>query len=162
MDFEGLQRLTPNFFLYTAIFFFSFLAPGFLFWYIHTPELFLKIEFSKLIALSIAITAPTFFVPFVITGVIYKILKERIPEQIEGYGEQVDWYVRHGWTNALNMYLLVAIFYLFKAQGNTILLTIFLVIIVNIAFEFLLMIGYIKNPKDSSSATTLRSDRNSR
>ncbi|MCP1607681.1 hypothetical protein [Pseudomonas citronellolis] len=158
MEIESLQRLTPNFFLYTAIFVFSFLAPGFLFWHIHNPSLFLELDILKLAALSLAITAPTFIVPFFITSMIYRLLKHTIPDQIHGYGEQVDWYVRHGWSNSFNMYAMLALFYLFNANGKTILATILGVIVVNVTFEFILMIRFVKRPDDTATRLSLRED----
>lgn len=97
-----------------SVFFVCFLAPGFLTLFYFKKDLFLNLETVKLIILSVSISAPGFFIPYFITFITASVLKHKGIIGQNQLGTNVGWYRKHGINNAINMYLILFISYVFS------------------------------------------------
>ncbi|MFN3769040.1 MAG: hypothetical protein ACK4TD_11760 [Ectopseudomonas guguanensis] len=117
MNLDAIYKITPNVAINIGVFMFSFVCPGFLLWYLISPDLFIKLDFLKLFVLGVAISAPTFFVPYMFSFICFLMMKKNGADRVELYGGPKSWYLRHGMNNAVNMYIVVALCYLFGTDG---------------------------------------------
>jgi len=139
MDFQNLDKINLAISLNVVVFFISFVGPGFLLWYVHSPELFEKLDFLKLLFLAVAASTPTFLVSFSYTALKQRLISVEYPELLPLWGDPVDWYLRHGVINALNMYSVILLVWWLQLGGRGIVLLILGVMISNVIGE---MIGY--------------------
>lgn len=151
MSIGELNKVTPGVAVNLGVFAFSFLCPGFLMWYMYDPELVKSLDFLKLCVLSVAISCPTFVIPYSLTAVIRRVMCIAGVERIELYGDYVDWYLRHGMANALNMYVIIISVFLFDLEGGGIFVAFCAAIGIGVLHEFLLMIFFIKNPEKTAA-----------
>jgi len=97
-----------------AVFFICFIAPGFLTVFHFKRELFLDLVTVKLIILSISISAPGFFVPYLMTVITEAVLLHKDKINKGQIGTNVGWYRKHGINNAINIYIMLFISYVFS------------------------------------------------
>lgn len=109
MDIQNIEKINFSIASNLTIILIGFIVPGFLLWYIHSPELFERLDFLKLLMLSIAVCLPTFLIQFVTTALMYRLISDSRPELADLWGTPVDWFVRHGYSNSVNMYSLIFI-----------------------------------------------------
>jgi len=96
-----------------AVFGFSFLAPGFLVVFLIKPELFLALDFWKLLVLSLALTAPTFVFPLLLSASIYLNILKSHPDDADSWGGPREWYLRLGFNNSCSMFMICLIVWSF-------------------------------------------------
>ena len=131
--------------LYLGVFVFAFLAPGFLTAQVFWPHLLIEYDFWKSALLSIALTGPGLFVPFVFALIIKRALLEKSPSHAELYGDFSDWFLRLGVNNAFNYYLLVTLAYVLNWEVLTFLISLFLLaIVLGVLSEFFELYKVIK------------------
>jgi len=140
MDIQHIDKINFSVSSNVTIFLVSFVVPGFLFWYAYEPALFERLDFFKLLMLSVAVCLPTFLINFGTTALMQRGISHSYPDIIELWGAPVDWYVRHGFNNAINLYTIVFFMWLFdlRAFGVACLFLSF------IAFNFLLEVATYK------------------
>lgn len=151
MYLESINKVTPTIASNLGIFLISFLCPGFVLIYVVSPDLFIAIDFLKLSVLAVSISCPTFIVPFIVTALFYRGLRLVDFDNIEYFGSPVDWYLRHGMTNALNMYLIVVLAAVFDLDVIALVVIAFLIIVVNLCIDVFVCIRFIKKPSINSS-----------
>ncbi|WP_397469641.1 hypothetical protein [Pseudomonas sp. DD1] len=151
MEFGDLKKLDVSLSTNLAIFFLSFVAPGFLMFYQYEPVTFLSIDFSKLIVLAVAISSPTFVFPFVFTALFAKMIARWMPDKRDLWGTPTDWYLRHGAGNALNMYTMIAAVWLFDLGISFVSWLILFTVILNLLLEFAVLWFFIKRPSSVHS-----------
>ena len=134
-----------------AIFFFSFIAPGFLIFYKFDPEAFLSIDVFKLVVLAIAISSPTFVFPFVFTALYANVIAKNMPDQRYLWGAPSDWYLKHGVGNALNMYTIIATILVFDLSGSSLLWLIMFTVFLNLIVETAILLKFMKHPTNMHS-----------
>jgi hypothetical protein len=96
-----------------AVFVFSFLAPGFLVVFLIKPELFIGLDFWKLLVLSLALTTPTFVFPLLVAASIYLTVLKSHPEEADGWGGPREWYLRLGFNNSCSIFVICLIVWSF-------------------------------------------------
>lgn len=153
MSVDAIYKITPDIATNIGIMIFSFVCPGFLLWYLISPELFVALDFLKLLVLAVAVSAPTFIVPYMVTLICYLVMKKKNVSSIELYGGPRNWYLRHGINNAMNMYAIVALSYWFGASGGKLLVFIFIVITVSSVFELFKSVRFVMDPSEANSIT---------
>ncbi|WP_419793609.1 hypothetical protein MYA83_17375 [Pseudomonas palleroniana] len=151
MEVGDLKKLDVSLSTNVAIFFLSFIAPGFLIFYRCEPETFLSIDVSKLIVLALAISSPTFVFPFVFTALFAKIIAAQMPGSRPLWGAPLDWYLRHGVGNALNMYTIIAVVWIFDLGISFISWLILFTVILNLLVEVVVYCLFVKNPSNLHS-----------
>lgn len=161
MNINDLDRISPSLAVNLAVFFLSFLGPGFLFWYVYDHALFERLEFLKLMVLALAVSAPTFLVPFILSALFKRVLDVRSFEGVGHYGNVVDWYLRHGVGNALNMYTIIIFVFWFDMSSRAIVFLVLGTIALNVIAELLVFIKLIRSPENSNAIWFPRLDRNS-
>lgn len=151
MEIGDLKKLDVSLSTNLAIFFFSFVAPGFLIFYQYQPETFLTIDVSKLIVLAIAISSPTFVFPFVFTALFANMIARLMPAQRYLWGTPTDWYLKHGAGNALNMYTMIAAVWVFDLSGSYLFWLILFTVALNLVVETAALLMFIKKPSSQHS-----------
>lgn len=151
MGIVDLKKLNVSLSANLAIFFFSFVAPGFLIFYKYEPEIFLSIDVSKLIILSIAISSPTFIFPMVCTALFGTIIAKGMPDKRYLWGTPTDWYLRHGAGNALNMYTVIAVIWIFDLGSSWVFWLILVNVFLNVIVEALSLADFLRSPSDKHS-----------
>ncbi|MDP9940641.1 hypothetical protein [Ectopseudomonas alcaliphila] len=153
MSIDSIYKITPDIATNLGVLIFSFVCPGFLLWYLISPELFVALDFSKLLVLAVAVSAPTFIAPYMISLAFFLIMKKRAVDGAELYGGPKSWYLRHGINNAMHMYLIVALCYWLGAGGGRLLVFVLLVIIFSVVAEMYSSIMFVRNPRRVSGLT---------
>jgi hypothetical protein len=151
MEVGDLKKLDVSLSTNLAIFFFSFIAPGFLIFYQYESGTFLSIDFSKLIVLAIAISSPTFVFPIVFTAFFAQVVAAKMPDKRYLWGTPTDWYLRHGVGNALNMYTIIATVWVFDLKVSFISWLILFTVILNLVSESINLRMFLKNPTARNS-----------
>lgn len=88
---------------------FGLVVPGFLMIFVWAPSLFERLDFWKLLILSLSACLPTFLLPFGVSGIFHRLLCHDKPGEVALWGTPVDWYLRHAFNNSLNMYTIILI-----------------------------------------------------
>lgn len=158
MSIDAIYKVTPDIATNLGVLIFSFVCPGFLLWYLISPELFVALDFLKLLVLAVAVSAPTFIAPYMISFAFYSVMKNKGLDDLSLYGGPKAWYLRHGINNALNMYAVVALCYWFGAGGGKFFCFVLGVILSSALFEILVSVMFIKNPKKISSIAMFGGD----
>lgn len=151
MEIGDLKKLDVTLSANLAIFFFSFVAPGFLIFYKYEPEIFLSIDVFKLVVLAIAISSPTFVFPFVFTALYANVIAKDMPDQRYLWGAPSDWYLKHGVGNALNMYTIIATILIFDLSGSWLLWLIMFTVFLNLIVETAVLLRFKKHPSSVQS-----------
>lgn len=151
MEIGDLKKLDVALSTNLAIFFFSFVAPGFLIFYKYEPETFLSIDVFKLVVLAIAISSPTFIFPFVFTAIYANVIAKNMPDQRYLWGAPSDWYLKHGAGNALNMYTIIAAILVFDLSGSWLFWLIVFTVFLNLIVETAVVLRFMKHPSNVHS-----------
>ncbi|NWD99675.1 MULTISPECIES: hypothetical protein [Pseudomonas] len=151
VEIGDLKKLNISLSANLAIFFFSFIAPGFLIFYKYEPEAFISIDVSKLIILAIAISSPTFIFPLVLTALFANLIAEDMPDKRYLWGTPTDWYLKHGAGNALNMYTIIGVLWIFDLGGSWVFWLILLNVVLNLIVESLSFKIFLKSPSSKNS-----------
>jgi len=130
-----------------AVFFVCFLAPGFLTLFHFQRDLFINLDTFKLIILAVSISAPGFFVPYFITYLTVSVLKHKEVIGQNELGTNVGWYRKHGINNAINMYLILFISYVFSLSFIWFAWLFLACIIFGALFEMFNLIKLSNNPE---------------
>ncbi|MCP4489407.1 MAG: hypothetical protein GY820_19160 [Gammaproteobacteria bacterium] len=99
-----------------AVFFLCFVAPGALIIFHFEREMFIGLETFKLLLLSISLSAPGFFVPYFITFITTRVLQHQKVIVKDQLGSSSSWYRVHGVNNAINLYLILFVSYVFSLE----------------------------------------------
>lgn len=151
MELGDLKKLDVSLSTNLAIFFFSFVAPGFLVFYRYKTEMFLSVDVSKLIVLAVAISSPTFVFPFVFTALFATVVAEKMPDKRYLWGTPTDWYLRHGVGNALNMYTIIGAVWLFNLGVSFVFWFMLFTVLLNLVMECNTLRLFLKNPSSVHS-----------
>ncbi|WP_130900535.1 hypothetical protein [Pseudomonas sp. Sample_11] len=151
MEIGDLKKLNVSLSANLAIFFFSFVAPGFLIFYNYKPESFLSIDVIKLIILAIAVSSPTFIFPMVFTALFANLIAREMPDKRYLWGTPTDWYLKHGAGNALNMYTIIAVIWVFNLGGSWVFWLILFTVVLNLVVEAITYKIFKKTPTSQHS-----------
>lgn len=151
MEIGDLKKLNISLSTNLAIFFFSFVAPGFLIFYKYEPEAFVSIDVSKLIVLAIAISSPTFIFPLVFTALFANVIAREMPDKRYLWGTPTDWYLKQGAANALNMYTIIAVIWVFDLAGTWVFWLMLFNVFLNLMVETLSFLSFLKCPSNKHS-----------
>lgn len=151
MEIGDLKKLNVSLSANLAIFFFSFVAPGFLIFYNYEPESFLSIDVIKLIILAIAVSSPTFIFPMVFTALFANLIAKEMPDKRYLWGTPTDWYLKHGAGNALNMYTIIAVIWVFDLGGSWVFWLILFTVLLNLVVEAITYKVFKKSPTSQHS-----------
>lgn len=97
-----------------ATFFISILGPGFLTIFLFKRDIFVSLETVKLIILSLSISAPGVIIPIWFSVMSTIVYAKQINAKKEVYGTIMEWFHKHGFGNAINMYTLLFLSYVFS------------------------------------------------
>ncbi|HHX8286351.1 TPA: hypothetical protein ACVOYT_004526 [Vibrio diabolicus] len=113
---DEVKKIDINTATAVTLFFFSVLAPGLLIMFLYKRELFVELETLKLVLLSLALGAPGVVLPQFMSTICTAVypLKLNVPRPL--FGDPKEWFFRHSISNAINMYLLIFIGYVFEFQ----------------------------------------------
>ncbi|NBB33154.1 hypothetical protein [Pseudomonas sp. BC115LW] len=146
MDFQNVDKINLAISLNVVVFFISFVGPGFLLWYVHSPELFERLDFFKLLFLAVAVSTPTFLLPFSYTALKQRIISVEHPELLPLWGDPVDWYLRHGLINALNMYAVIFLMWWLELDTRGVVFLVLGVMISNVIGEIIGWKLFLRRP----------------
>lgn len=149
---EELKGLNANSAVILAIFFVSFIAPAFLLIYRLNPELFLTLDTTKLIVLSISFSSQSFLALFIVTWISDTVLTHMGYHEKGHLGTYVDWFVTHGISNTSIMYTVCFIVYVFGISSASAVWCLIGLVIPYIVFEFWRVIIVAKGPNFKKSA----------
>ncbi|MFI8746933.1 hypothetical protein ACIGKL_17445 [Pseudomonas sp. NPDC077186] len=158
MSIDAIYKITPDVATNLGVLIFSFVCPGFLLWYLISPELFVALDFLKLLVLAVAVSAPTFIVPYMISFAFFLVMKKKVVDGVELYGGPKSWYLRHGINNAMHMYAIVALCYWFGASGGRLLVFVLIVIVFSVLAEMYSSVMFLRNPRKVSGVTVFSDD----
>lgn len=113
MDLQNFEKIKPSVAANIGAGLFGLVIPGFLIVFIWDGALFERLDFWKLFILSVAICLPAFLLPFGLSGLFHRIISHDTPQLVALWGAPVDWYLRHAFNNAINMYTVVFVGWLF-------------------------------------------------
>lgn len=148
---EEVRRLNANSAVLLAIFFVSFIAPAFLLIYRINPELFLALDTTKLVVLSISVTSPSFLVLFCFTWVADTVLTHMGYHKKGHLGTYVDWFVTHGISNTTIMYTICFIVYAFDISSACVIWWLIGLLVLYLIFEFWRVLIVAKGPNFKKS-----------
>lgn len=97
-----------------GVFFFSLLGPGLLTVFLFQRGLFVDLDTLKLSILSLSISAPGVIVPIFITVIAVTVMSAQLSIDKSLLGTPKEWFYRHGIGNAINMYILIFLAYIFS------------------------------------------------
>ncbi|EJG0969897.1 hypothetical protein ACUSRQ_005141 [Vibrio harveyi] len=129
-----------------TLFFISVLAPGLLVVFLYKRELFIELETTKLVLLSLAIGAPGVILPQFISTICSAVYQSNHGVSKEVLGSPSEWFNRHSISNAINMYLLIFIAYVFKLQFLAFAWVYIVLIILLSLYEMIYLTKRAKNP----------------
>lgn len=158
MNIEAIYRVTPTAATNIGIFLLSFLCPGFLLLNLAVPNLVVELDFLKLCVMSVAISAPTFVLPYIFSASAYKVMWGIGFEQAGKYGGPVRWYITHGVNNALSMYVVVAFFCFLTPELKSVFYVILSMSVLNVLMELITIIRFMRNPNGVYSFTETEPD----
>ena len=144
---EKLKHLNQNTAAAVAIFFLSFIGPGFLILYVFKPHLIDSLDTVKILIFSGALSAPSFIVPFFVSVIIDVVLSGMGKMQRGQYGNYAEWYFKHGITNCFNLYLTIFISYFGNFRFSTFCWIMAILLFIMIIIEFWSMIDLIRHPE---------------
>ncbi|HDY8072192.1 TPA: hypothetical protein RQK93_004477 [Vibrio vulnificus] len=97
-----------------TLFFFSVLAPGLLMMFLYKRDLFIELETLKLVLVSLALGAPGIVLPQFISTVSASVCSLKFKLNRSMLGSAKEWFYRHSINNAINVYLILFICYIFN------------------------------------------------
>src|SRR5690606_24312922 len=116
------------------------LAPGFLAIFVFEQKLFIDLETIKLILLALSLSSPGVIIPIFTSSIAVTVIKKMHEVDISLLGSVKDWFYRAAINNAINMYIILFLSYVFSWKFSAFLWAFVLTIIVMCAFEMIYMI----------------------
>jgi len=129
-----------------AIFFFSMLAPGFLAIFVFEKQLFIELETIKLMLLALSLSSPGVIIPIFTSSISVTVIKKMHGVDASLLGSVKDWFYRAAINNAINMYIILFLSYVFSWRFSVFLWLFLLSILVVCVFEMVYMIKRAKDP----------------
>lgn len=129
-----------------AIFFMSFVAPGFLIVFLVNHQLFNSMDFWKLFIISTAITIPSFAFTVLIAASTYFHVLKNYPGHEDKLGGPREWYIRLGFGNSLSMYSIALVVWIFELGSRGFVICGVVVVFLNIITEFYYLFSFIRDP----------------
>jgi hypothetical protein len=129
-----------------GLFFFSLLAPGVLAIFLFERELFINLGTAKLVLLCLSFSSPGVVIPiFISTMAGYVVTKMHGIEKTL-LGSPKEWFYRHAINNAISLYLLLFLSYIFSWRLSSFLWCFVSTIIGMCAWEMFYMIKRAVEP----------------
>lgn len=122
------------------------LGPGSLIIYLYKPDLFTSIETMKLIIMSFAISIPGVIVPMIFNFIASPIIKNICGEDVS-IGSIKEWFYKHTFGNAMNLYILILLGYLFDYGFKFFSIAYATLIMISFIFEIIYFVKVIKDPE---------------
>ncbi|EGQ9308695.1 hypothetical protein F7U82_25110 [Vibrio parahaemolyticus] len=97
-----------------TLFFVSALAPGLLMMFLYKRNLFIELETLKLVLVSLALGAPGIVLPQFVSTISASVCTLKFKLDRSMLGSAKEWFYRHSINNAINVYLILFICYIFK------------------------------------------------
>ena len=107
MDLQNIEKINFSIAANVAVGLAGLVVPGFLLIFVYDSQLFIQLDFWKLFVLSVSACLPTFLVPYGLSALMHRVIAHDRPGVVKLWGTPVDWYIRHAYGNAINMYTLV-------------------------------------------------------
>jgi hypothetical protein len=130
-----------------AIFFMSFVAPGFLIVFLINEQLFLSMDFWKLFILSTAITVPAFAFTVLVAASTYFHVLQNYPGHEVKWGGPREWYIRLGFGNSLSMYSIALLVWIFDFGVRGFIVCGVITVFLNVITEFYYLWLFIRDPE---------------
>jgi hypothetical protein len=130
-----------------GIFFFSLLGPGVLTIFLFNRELFISLDTIKLVILSLSISVPGVILPIFMSSIVSMVLAAMVNSDKAVYGSGKEWFYRHGFGNAINMYLLLFLSFAFSWHALTFFWVFLASIILMCIFEGRYLFKRARNPE---------------
>lgn len=143
---DDIKNIDSNSAIGVTMFFFSMLAPGFLTILLYEKSLFQSLETIKLILLAVSFSSPGVIIPIFISAVCMVVLTKNHHIERTILGTTKEWFYRHAISNAINMYLLIFVSYIFTWSFAVFLWLFLLSIVAMSAFELRYMVKRAKDP----------------
>jgi hypothetical protein len=103
-----------------AAFFVGLVAPGALVLFIFKPELFESIDTAKLVILSVSLSGPGIFLPYMTTIIAVRAAQRILrPLPTALFGSYLEWFVGQSLSNGVSMYLALTIAYIGSLTART-------------------------------------------
>ncbi|WP_119142195.1 hypothetical protein [Pseudomonas reidholzensis] len=146
MDIQNLEKMKLSVAANIGAGLFGLVIPGFLIVFLWDGALFERLDFWKLFVLSVGICLPAFLLPFGFSGLFHRIISHDHPELVSLWGAPVDWYLRHAFNNAINMYTVVFIGWLFDLSVSGLVWVVFFCTIQGALLELFHFWFFKRNP----------------
>jgi hypothetical protein len=131
---------------YVAIFFLSFVAPGFLIVFLIDSQMFIAMDFWKLFILASSLAVPPFAFTMMFAASTYFHVLKNYPGYEDKWGGPREWYIRLGFSNSLSMYFIALLMWFFDFGVRGFVLGGVIVTALNIVTEFGYLALFIRNP----------------
>ena len=135
VDIQSIEKINFSIAANVSVGLVGLVIPGFLLFYIYDPALFERLDFVKLLVLSVAACLPTFLVPYGMSSLMHRTISQERPEVLDLWGTPIDWYVRHAFSNSLNMYTGILAVWLFDLGSVGIILSVISGVLFNALME---------------------------
>lgn len=142
---ENIKDLNKSNVLLLSLFFIGVLAPGALTIFIFDRELFSGLDTAKLLLLSVGVSAPGIFLPYMISLISATVIKAVNPNLDGDTGSEVEWFGIHCLNNSINYYLSLWLSYVFGWPFHTFLYVITALVLGFSALEMYRIIKRAKN-----------------
>lgn len=131
-----------------ASFFFAFVAPGFLIFFLLKPQLFVSLDFWKLLILAPAITAPPFLVTLLFAAAAYLNLLKKHPEYVANWGGPHEWFLRLSFNNSMWMFSIALLIWVFNFSVKGYVISVGVVMFSNLVSETYYFIRFVRDPQN--------------
>jgi hypothetical protein len=135
-----------------AMFFLSFVAPGFLIVFLLSPQLFNDMDFWKLFIFSSSITVPPFAFALMFAASAYFNIVRDYPDRPDyavSWGGPREWYLRLGFNNSISMYVNALLIWTFDFGVKGFVICGVITTVLNIVSEIYLYLRFTRNPEGS-------------
>lgn len=144
---DEFKKIDSNTATGAATFFFSMLGPGFLTVFLFGKTYFIDLETLKVVFLSLSISMPGVILPIFVSHICATHLIQSYGKSPVFFGNMKDWYYRSAISNAINMYLLLFVCYVFNLDVLVFSWGYFASILLCVGFEFRYMIKKSIDPE---------------
>jgi len=146
MDIQNIEKINFSIAANVSVGLVGLVIPGFLLLYIYNPQLFERLDFIKLLFLSVAACLPTFLVPYGISSLMHRVISQDRPDVVDLWGSPVDWYVRHAFSNSINMYTGILLVWMFDLGSVGVVWSVVCGVVFNTLMEFFHYWYFLKRP----------------
>lgn len=146
MDIQNFEKINFSVAANVSVGLAGLVIPGFLLLYIYDPGLFERLDFIKLLVLSVSACLPTFLVPYGLSSLIHRVISHVRPDVLDLWGTPVDWYIRHAFSNSLNMYTGILLVWYFELGSSGIVWMVLGGVIFNVLMEWLHFKRFLNSP----------------